>query len=314
MFGRRPPRMRAAPYVARRDRRRRGAAERAQRAAGRQPGRSGWRRRTWRYVRRRYRRSRSGHVQSARPHRNDPRPPHRARGEPARRHRPGAGPPRRGGPDRASRSLLAAAPAAWSRWRRARCSRPASSTRRRGTSPARSSSTPATTWTRPPSSASRATTASHFTPTALEAETKEEIADVPRGADGSRSIDRLSHDPRVERVEPLARVRALFAPNDPLLKEQWHMDRIGASRAWDFATGRGVTVAVVDTGIACENYGPFTKGSDLGRHRVRAGVELRHQERARQRRPGPRHARGRDHRAVDQQRHRRGGRSRSTRA
>ena len=102
----------------------------------------------------------------------------------------------------------------------------------------------------------------HFSPTALEAETKEEIADVPQNLESSL-LDRLSHDPRVEAVEPLAQVRALYAPNDPLLKDQWHMDRIGASRAWDFATGRGVTVAVVDTGIACENYGPFTKGSDL---------------------------------------------------
>jgi serine protease len=41
------------------------------------------------------------------------------------------------------------------------------------------------------------------------------------------------------------------------------MDRIGAPRAWDFATGRGVTVAVVDTGIACETHGPFNKGTDL---------------------------------------------------
>jgi serine protease len=101
-----------------------------------------------------------------------------------------------------------------------------------------------------------------FSPTALEAETKEEIADVPVGK-MAEIIDRLSHDKRVEGVEPLARVRAFFAPNDPLLKEQWHMERIGSSRAWDFATGRGVTVAVVDTGIACETYGPYTKGSDL---------------------------------------------------
>ncbi len=101
-----------------------------------------------------------------------------------------------------------------------------------------------------------------FTPTALEAETKEEIADVPAGL-MTEIMELLSHDKRVEGVEPLARVRAFFAPNDPLLKEQWHMERIGASRAWDFATGRGVTVAVVDTGIACETYGPYTKGSDL---------------------------------------------------
>jgi serine protease len=101
-----------------------------------------------------------------------------------------------------------------------------------------------------------------FSPTALEAETREEIADVPADRE-DEILDRLSHDPRVEGAEPLAQVRASFAPNDPLLKEQWHMERIGASRAWDFATGRGVTVAVVDTGIACETYGPYTKGSDL---------------------------------------------------
>jgi serine protease len=102
-----------------------------------------------------------------------------------------------------------------------------------------------------------------FSPTALEAETKEEIAEVPAGAMAA-ILDRLSRDPRVEGAEPLARVRAFYTANDPLLKDQWHMQRIGASRAWDFSTGRGVTVAVVDTGIACETYGPYTKGTDLG--------------------------------------------------
>jgi serine protease len=101
-----------------------------------------------------------------------------------------------------------------------------------------------------------------FFPTALEAETHEEIAEVPTGK-MAELLARLSRDPRVEIAEPLARVQALYTANDPLLKEQWHMDRVGASRAWDFATGRGVTVAVVDTGIACEDYGPFTKGTDL---------------------------------------------------
>ena len=101
-----------------------------------------------------------------------------------------------------------------------------------------------------------------FRPTKLESLTKSEIVDVPAGR-MAEMIDRLSRDPRVEVVEPLARVRALFVPNDPLLKDQWHMERVGATRAWDFATGRGVTVAVVDTGIACEDHGPFMKGTDL---------------------------------------------------
>jgi serine protease len=101
-----------------------------------------------------------------------------------------------------------------------------------------------------------------FLPTGLEAETKEEIAEVPVSK-MAEVMARLARDPRVEIVEPLARVQAFYTANDPLLKEQWHMERVGASRAWDFATGRGVTVAVVDTGIACEDYGPYTKGTDL---------------------------------------------------
>ena len=99
---------------------------------------------------------------------------------------------------------------------------------------------------------------------ALEPETRVEIAAVPIGEE-SAFIAKLRGDPRVESVEPLARVRASFVPNDPLFADQWHLDRIGARRAWDFATGRGVTVAVVDTGIACEDHGPYAKGSDLAR-------------------------------------------------
>jgi serine protease len=102
----------------------------------------------------------------------------------------------------------------------------------------------------------------HFTPTALEAETKEEIADVPEGK-MAEVLEALSRDSRVEIAEPLYRETALFVPNDPMVKEQWNLKRIGTEKAWDFATGRGVTVAVVDTGIACEDFGPFTKGSDL---------------------------------------------------
>jgi serine protease len=101
-----------------------------------------------------------------------------------------------------------------------------------------------------------------LTPTDLEKDTRIEIASI--GLDRiAKLLPELLKDGRIERVEPLAKVQGFFMPDDPQLKEQWHMTRIGAPRAWDFATGRGVTVAVVDTGIACENHGPFTKGTDL---------------------------------------------------
>jgi subtilisin family serine protease len=38
-------------------------------------------------------------------------------------------------------------------------------------------------------------------------------------------------------------------PNDPLFPQQWGMRMIGAPQAWAAGTGRGVTIAVVDTGV-----------------------------------------------------------------
>ncbi|MCL2778826.1 MAG: S8 family peptidase [Polyangiaceae bacterium] len=76
-------------------------------------------------------------------------------------------------------------------------------------------------------------------------------------------IARLTSDSRVEAVEPVIVAKALFTPNDPKFGEQWHMTRVGAERAWDYACGQGVTVAVVDTGIACYDKSGFMKGTDL---------------------------------------------------
>jgi serine protease len=99
-----------------------------------------------------------------------------------------------------------------------------------------------------------------FVRSALEGETRTEIAHT---SDPAGLAARLAGDPRVEGVEPLGIVKALYTPDDPMLKDQWHMTRVGAERAWNFGIGRGAVVAVVDTGIACETYGAFSKVSDL---------------------------------------------------
>jgi len=56
----------------------------------------------------------------------------------------------------------------------------------------------------------------------------------------------------VNSVEPDARMRAALTPDDTRYSEQWDFTAANGMRipgAWDVATGTGVTVAVIDTGI-----------------------------------------------------------------
>jgi len=79
-------------------------------------------------------------------------------------------------------------------------------------------------------------------------------------------IAKLRKDNRVENVEPIYMYYANFGdwkPNDPLLPKQWHMETVGARRAWMHVTGRGIKVAVVDTGVTCEDNNGFKRVSDL---------------------------------------------------
>ena len=52
-------------------------------------------------------------------------------------------------------------------------------------------------------------------------------------------------------------------PNDPQYKFQWHLNQIGMPEAWKLADGNGVIVAVLDTGVAYEDYKGFHLLPDL---------------------------------------------------
>lgn len=86
---------------------------------------------------------------------------------------------------------------------------------------------------------------------------------VAPGERMSDALARLRRDPRVKEVEPVVAVHADFIPNDPQYKMQWGMKQIHMEQAWDTAQGDGVIVAVIDTGIAYEDYGDFKQVSDL---------------------------------------------------
>ena len=52
------------------------------------------------------------------------------------------------------------------------------------------------------------------------------------------------------------------------------MKRAGAETAWEYSCGEGVTVAVIDTGVACYDKGPFSRGSDLAGTRCGGGYNF----------------------------------------
>ena len=91
----------------------------------------------------------------------------------------------------------------------------------------------------------------------------------PQRATLSRLRSSLLAQPAVELVEadvllhlggsPLAAaaadVPAPLVANDPRFVEQWHHRAIGAETAWLRATGEGVVVAVIDSGVTPANFG-----------------------------------------------------------
>ena len=60
-------------------------------------------------------------------------------------------------------------------------------------------------------------------------------------------------------------------PNDPQYKFQWHLGQIGMPDAWKLADGDGVIVAVIDTGVAYENWKKFHQVPDLAETRFVKG-------------------------------------------
>ena len=62
-------------------------------------------------------------------------------------------------------------------------------------------------------------------------------------------LRRLAALPEVAFAEPNSIVQGCSIPNDPLYPRQWHFSMIGLEDAWQYSTGQGVIVAVLDTGI-----------------------------------------------------------------
>lgn len=75
------------------------------------------------------------------------------------------------------------------------------------------------------------------------------IVDLPPQASETAIVQQLSRHPQLKFAELDRKVKSTLAVNDPYVGSEWHLGTIGASAAWDFALGAGVTVAILDSGI-----------------------------------------------------------------
>jgi serine protease len=98
---------------------------------------------------------------------------------------------------------------------------------------------------------------------------------VPAGKTAQETVELFKADPDVEYAELNCYVYAHFVPNDPLYYRQWNFKKTGGINiepVWDLTTGDpNVIIAVLDTGVAYEDYGEYALAPDLANTHFVAG-------------------------------------------
>ncbi len=102
---------------------------------------------------------------------------------------------------------------------------------------------------------------------------------LPAGRTARQAVELYNREPDVEYAELNYYAYALFVPDDPLYSYQWHFNDafagINIEPAWDITTGDpNVIVAVIDTGVAYENFKGFEQAPDLANTNFVAGYNF----------------------------------------
>ena len=75
------------------------------------------------------------------------------------------------------------------------------------------------------------------------------LVSLPPTASEKAVAHALTQNPHIKFAEPDALIPISFVPNDTYYTSEWHLQTIDAPTAWNIATGSGVTVAILDSGI-----------------------------------------------------------------
>ncbi len=84
----------------------------------------------------------------------------------------------------------------------------------------------------------------------------------------------LNMEAMVLLAEPNYIGQVSLIPNDPFFRYQWHLSIINLENAWNLSTGLGVTVGVLDTGVAYENFDIYALAPDLSGTKFVAGWDF----------------------------------------
>jgi thermitase len=74
------------------------------------------------------------------------------------------------------------------------------------------------------------------------------IVDLPPGLE-KQSVEKLARHPHIEFAELDQVLSPEASVNDPYFGSAWHLAKIGTPTAWDTASGSGVTIAILDSGV-----------------------------------------------------------------
>jgi subtilisin family serine protease len=75
------------------------------------------------------------------------------------------------------------------------------------------------------------------------------VLELPGNGSEQSLIARLKHNPHLKFAELDRLVESTMALNDPYVGSAWHLNKIGATTAWDATLGAGVTIAILDSGV-----------------------------------------------------------------
>jgi len=95
-----------------------------------------------------------------------------------------------------------------------------------------------------------------------------EVVEAGEGKSIEELVGEYNAADNVSYAEPNYIVHVHTVPDDPFYRYQWHLDNpvyggINAECAWNISTGNDVVVAVLDTGVAYEDYGIYHQAPDL---------------------------------------------------